>query len=118
MMHEYSLVQSLLRRVVEQARVHDATAVHRVTVKIGPLAGVEPELFATAFANCRAAAPLCAGAELVINGENVCWRCPACAAEVRRGHVLACPSCGWPARLVEGDALVLERLELEVPEHV
>ena len=117
-MHEYSLVQSLLERVEEQARSRNASAVHRVVVRIGPLAGVEPELFATAFANCRAAAPLCAAAELVIAGESVSWRCPACNREVRRGHVLACPDCGWPLRLVEGDALVLERLELEVPDHV
>ncbi len=117
-MHEYSLVQSLLRSVEQQAIARDATAVHTVTVKIGPLAGVEPELFATAFDHCRSAIPLCANAELVIQGENVCWRCPACASEVRRGHVLACPSCGWPVRLAAGDALTLERLELEVPEHV
>lgn len=117
-MHEVSLVRSLLERVTAQARSAGASAVHRVVVRIGPLAGVEPELFATAFAHCRVMTPLCAAAELVITGEAVRWRCPACDREVGPGRVLACPDCGWPARLVEGDGLVLERLELEVPDHV
>jgi hydrogenase nickel incorporation protein HypA/HybF len=117
-MHEYSLVQALLARVQAQAEAHHASAVHRVVVRIGPLAGVERELFATAFRNCREALPVCAGAELEMTGEDVRWRCPVCNEEVPPGRVLACPECGWPASLAEGDSLVLERLELEVPEHV
>jgi hypothetical protein len=31
---------------------------------------------------------------------------------------LVCPTCRWLARLVGGDAIVLERIELEVPGHV
>ncbi|MBI3784729.1 MAG: hydrogenase maturation nickel metallochaperone HypA [Deltaproteobacteria bacterium] len=116
-MHEYSLVQALLERVEETARSHHATAVHRVTVRIGPLAGVERDLFHTAYQICRAGT-LCGAAELVITGEDVVWRCEACGAEIRAGNVLACPTCGWPARLAGGDALLLERLELEVPSHV
>jgi len=41
--------------------------------------------------------------------------CDVCGTEIAPGRVLACPSCGWPARLTSGDALVLEHLELEVP---
>jgi hydrogenase nickel incorporation protein HypA/HybF len=91
--------------------------VHRVVVRIGPLAGVERNLFTTAFDLCREGT-LCGGAELVITGEEVAWRCEACGAGIPPGSVLSCPSCDWPARLVGGDALVLERVELEVPDHV
>ena len=116
-MHEYSLVQALLQRVEEEARSRDATAVHRVTVRIGPLAGVEPDLFSTAYELCRAGT-LCDGAELVIEGDEVAWSCGACGAPVPAGASLACPACGWPARLAGGDALILERIELEVPRDV
>lgn len=116
-MHEYSLVQALLQRVEEEARSRRASAVHRVIVRIGPLAGVERDLFATAYDLCRPGT-LCDAAELVITREDVDWRCAACGAQIPDGTRLVCPACGWPARLEGGDALVLERIELEVPQHV
>jgi len=116
-MHEYSLVQALLQRVEAEARSHHATAVHRITVRIGPLAGVDRQLFATAYDNCRPGT-MCDGAELLIDGEAVTWRCDACGAVSPEGSVLVCPTCCLPARLAGGDALTLERLELEVPQHV
>ena len=113
-MHEYSLVQALLERVAQAAAAHQAVAVHRVHVRIGALAGVEAGLFATAFDMLRPGT-LCAAAELVINHEASVWSCPSCAAPVPADGALACPACGWPARLASGDALVLERVDLEVP---
>jgi hydrogenase nickel incorporation protein HypA/HybF len=116
-MHEYSLVQALLQRVETEARARNASAVHRITVCIGPLAGVERELFATAYQLCRPGT-LCHDAELAITGEEIMWCCNACGATIPEGSVLTCPTCGWPARLVGGDALTLERIELEVPHDV
>jgi hydrogenase nickel incorporation protein HypA/HybF len=116
-MHEYALVQSLLQRVEQEARSRRASAVHRVTVRIGAQAGIEPELFASAYELCRTGT-LCDGAELVIAGEQTSWRCQACGAPIPTGARLVCTACGWPARLASGDALVLERIELEVPNHV
>lgn len=116
-MHEYSLVQALLQRVEQEARVVNATAVHHITVRIGPLAGVEAALFANAYEICRPGT-LCQDADLTITSEPVAWRCDACGAAISVGSALICPRCGSPARLAAGDALVLERIELEVPEHV
>lgn len=112
-MHEYSLVQSLMRRVEEEARAHRASAVHRIQVRIGRLAGVEPELFATAYEILRPGTA-CAHAELVIAREESEWRCAACGTVLTAGARLACSECGWPADLVRGGDLVLERIELEV----
>lgn len=116
-MHEYSLAQALVERVEREALARGATAVHRVTVRIGPLAGVEPELLVTAYGHLRVGT-LCAGAELALAGEDVVWRCEACRVVLVPGHTLCCPDCGLPARLAGGDALVLERIEMEVPAHV
>ena len=33
---------------------------------------------------------------------------------IRHGNVLRCPDCARPARLTEGDEIVLDRIELEV----
>lgn len=116
-MHEYSLVQALLDRIDAEARAHAARGVHRVTVRIGCMGGVEPALFATAFEMSRAGT-LCEHAELELLTEDVRWVCDVCSSEIPSGHALVCPACGWPARMAGGDALVLERLELEVDGHV
>jgi hydrogenase nickel incorporation protein HypA/HybF len=48
-MHEYSLVQSMFEQIESVVRAQGAIAVRRVRVKIGSMAGVEPELFRTAY---------------------------------------------------------------------
>lgn len=112
-MHEYSLVQAMMRRVEEEARAHNASRVQRVQVRIGHLSGVEPDLFATAYEVLRVGT-LCANAELAIAREEVEWCCSVCGTMVPAGGELVCPACGWPARLIRGDDLTLERIELEV----
>ena len=116
-MHEYSLAQALIEHAEREARARGALTVRRVVVRIGPLAGVEPELFEAAYVHVRAGT-LCAGADLCITGEDVVWRCDVCGDRLPPGSALCCPGCGLPARLTGGDALVLERIEMEVTAHV
>jgi len=112
-MHEYSIVQALLERVQEQADIHGASAVHSLRVKIGELSGVEVELLQSAFELFRERS-ICDGAKLEVIPVAACWKCPDCQRTMRRGEVLRCVDCAQPAQLVEGDEIVLERLELEV----
>lgn len=112
-MHEYSIVASLVDRVAREANVHPGAIVRRLHVQIGELAGVEIELLRTAFDTFTARTP-CDGAELAIAPVAAEWRCDACGNVLPAGSVLRC--CGKPARLVAGDEIVLERIELEVPD--
>jgi hydrogenase nickel incorporation protein HypA/HybF len=48
-MHEYSLVQAMFDQIGEVVRAQGAVSVRRVRVQIGQFAGVEPELFRTAY---------------------------------------------------------------------
>jgi hydrogenase nickel incorporation protein HypA/HybF len=112
-MHEYSLVQALLERVGQEARARHATAVHRLSVRIGDLAGVERDLFKSAYEMCREGT-ICAGAELQIRPVEALWACSGCGRPVAEGDVLTCPRCGCPARLEEGDEIVLDQIEMEV----
>jgi hydrogenase nickel incorporation protein HypA/HybF len=116
-MHEYALIQALLRQVEKEAHAHNATAVHRLTVRIGPLAGVDRDLFVNAYLLSRPGTR-CHDAELVLTTEEVDWRCAVCNAAIPLGGALVCPTCLFPARLAGGDAIVLERIELEVFSHV
>ena len=64
-MHEYSLVQAMFEQIGHSMRAHGASAVHRVRVRIGNRAGVEPALFRTAYDVFRVRTA-CAGAPLDI----------------------------------------------------
>ncbi len=112
-MHEYSIVQALLERVQEQVDAHGAVAVHSLRVRIGEVAGVEIDLFQSAFELFREQS-VCAGAELEVVPVAASWTCPGCQRTMRRGEILRCSACGQPARLVAGDEIILERVELEV----
>ena len=112
-MHEYSLVRSMADQVEQHARAHNAASIRRIAVRIGALSGVEPELFASAFTLCREG--ILAEAVLDIRRSDAAWACPRCSAAIPAGAVLRCPACGVPAKLVTGDEIVLEQIEMEVP---
>ena len=113
-MHEYSLVQSLMERIQQEAAARHAIAVHRVRLKIGELSGVEAELLDSAFEIVREGT-ICARAALEILRVPARWECSRCLAPIGAGEVLQCRACGAPARLASGDDIVLDQLEMEVP---
>lgn len=113
-MHEYSIVQALLERVASEARERGATAVHRLSVRIGELSGVEVELLTTAFQTFRSRT-ICEHAALDVQAVPARWACGRCGGSIVRGDILRCPRCEVPASLVEGGEIMLDRIELEVP---
>jgi hydrogenase nickel incorporation protein HypA/HybF len=112
--HEYSIVQALVERVEAEARARGATGVHRLSIRIGELSGVEPKLLTTAYDMFRERT-ICEHAELDVQLIPARWECPVCSAPLRRGEILECRTCEMPARLAEGDEIMLDRIELEVP---
>jgi len=113
--HEYSIVASLIDRVQQEAEARGSSRVHRLHVKIGELAGVELDLMKTAFDTFRERT-ICDGAELSIHAVSASWACPSCKRTVERGAILRCDTCGRPARMVQGDEIILERIEMEAPD--
>ncbi len=114
-MHEYSLVQALVTRVEAEAKKRNALAVHGLSVRVGELAGVDPELFQTAYETFRAGT-ICAAAPLTLTRVAASWSCPRCGTPIARGAILRCVACDAPARLDDGsDALTLDGIEMEVP---
>src|SRR5512147_567096 len=114
-MHEYSLIMSLLSRVEDEARSRRALKVHALTLRVGDLAGVDPELLSGAWEIARAGTP-CADAELRITRMPATWSCPKCRRTFAPGEVLKCAACAAAAVLSDGaDALTLDSIEMEVP---
>lgn len=112
-MHEYSIASSLLRLAEEHAHKHGAKRVVRLEICVGELAGVEVPLLETAWSLVRERSP-CADASLAVRTLAARWECSRCGKALERGLTLRCERCAAPARLVEGDELVLERIEMEV----
>ena len=112
-MHEYSLIQSLVERAEAEARKRSTTAIHRLTVSIGEQAGVDVDLFKTAFLTFRERT-MCEHADLQISVVPVEWECVECGRSIEPGTPLRCPDCLGPARLRSGDEIMLDRIEMEV----
>jgi hydrogenase nickel incorporation protein HypA/HybF len=112
--HEYSLIQALVERVEAEARSRSAVSVQRLAVRIGESAGVDVELFKTAYFTFRERT-VCEGADLDVQIVPVQWACGRCGAPIEHGQPLRCPLCQLPARLVAGDEIILDRIEMEVP---
>ena len=112
-MHEYSLIQSLVERVEAEAVARSASAVHQLRVRIGEDAGVDVELFKTAYLTFRERT-VCEHAALEVVLVPVEWACDACGRRIERGRPLRCPDCLAPATLIAGDEIILDRIEMEV----
>jgi hydrogenase nickel incorporation protein HypA/HybF len=112
-MHEYSIAQALLEQVERHTAPHPGARVQKLQLRVGTLAGVEPELLRTAWELCRERT-ICERAELSIDTVVASWTCPRCGAAIASGEKLQCGACQVPARLSAGDEIVLARIEMEV----
>ena len=116
-MHEWSLATSLIEEAEAEARRRGALRVHSLTVRVGVLTGVVPELLERAYEMARIGTFL-EGAELALDVEKARAACPSCGGESEfEDFFLVCPACGAIGlRPSSGEGLVLTRMELEIPE--
>jgi len=112
-MHEVSLVHALFDQVDRAIEPHPRAGVRQLTVRIGELAGLDAELFRTAFDGCKTERGY-AAADLEIIAESASWQCESCGTAVAQGGPLRCAACDGCARLSAGGELILQRVELEV----
>ncbi|MBF0540871.1 MAG: hydrogenase maturation nickel metallochaperone HypA [Nitrospirae bacterium] len=113
-MHEFDIVQNLLKLIKKYAEDNHAATVISVKIKLGRLSGVEPYLLKTAFdtfkentiANC---------AELIMDIRDVVIRCNQCNQQsILTEFIFICPICGSiDIETIEGDTMTLETLEMK-----
>jgi hydrogenase nickel incorporation protein HypA/HybF len=118
-MHELAVCQALVEQVDEIVQRQGAQAATLIRIKVGPLSGVVPDLLASAFP-LAAAGSAAANAELQINASSIRVHCETCGAETdAAANRLLCGTCGdWHTRLVAGDELILESVELQMKEEL
>ncbi len=113
-MHELAIAHSLLEAVRAQAGRRPGSRIVKVGVKVGELAGVDPEALSFSFEALVQESEL---APLTLDIERCPrrQRCPHCQSVfVVEGYDLACPGCGVrETQCIGGDELDLAYLEVE-----
>lgn len=113
-MHELAVAQALVEQVDAVIGRHNATFASLIRVRIGPLAGIVPELLGSAFP-LAAAGRRMERAVLELIAAPITVRCQTCGAETEAAmNRLLCGICGdWHTQIISGDELLLESVELE-----
>jgi hydrogenase nickel incorporation protein HypA/HybF len=112
--HELAVAQALVEQVDAVIDQHNASAASLIRVRIGPLAGVVPELLASAFPLAAAGSRM-ERAVLDLVAAPVKVRCQTCGLDTEAAmNRLICGACGdWHTQVISGDELLLESVELE-----
>ena len=113
-MHELSVCLALMQQVETIAAQHGASRVTSISLKIGPLSGIEPALLENAFP-LAAGGTVAAEARLLIEHSDIVVRCTACGARSTvAANRLLCATCGdFRTNLESGDEMLLASLELD-----
>ena len=115
-MHEYSIVQSLLDVIDENAQKNNAQKVNKVAIKIGVLSGVEIHLLEIAF-NTFKEKTICEDAELVIINQPIVANCLECGHinEYKKNQIFfECAKCGGvELKVTDGEDMLLMNLEMQ-----
>ena len=115
-MHEVTVCDSLLDIAEETARQHGARCIKTIRIRVGEISGVVPELLEHAFEVCSKERTMTAAASLIVNRVKAKALCQDCGTEFEPDDLIfLCPACGSPrTKLLQGDELVVDSLELEV----
>jgi hydrogenase nickel incorporation protein HypA/HybF len=112
-MHELSVCLALVQKLESIAQQHQSPGIEKVYLQVGQLSGVEPELVRKAYP-LAAAGTVAENAELIIECGEVIVSCSQCGAESPvKPNRLLCATCGdFRTRVIRGDEMILDRLEL------
>ncbi len=112
-MHEVGVMQSALELALDHAARRGASQIHALTLRVGPLSGVEPESLAFVF-DVVTRGTIAEGATLTIDRAPLVYRCRDCERVYEAAEPgTPCPTCESPrTRVLGGRELDLASLEV------
>lgn len=112
-MHEMGIANSILDGVAAELRRRPGSRAEKVGVRIGELAGVDPDALNFAFEALTIDTPL-AGVKLQVEYVAPRSRCRDCKGEFEvRNYEVLCPACGsLTTERISGDELEFTYLEI------
>ena len=117
-MHELSIAEEIYRASRAAVAEHGSGRLERVTVAVGELAAIEPELLVFAWEALTQGGPD-EGSALEVEWCRARQFCAACDAEKPRSDgswLCLCPDCGRPLAVTGGTELDLLRVTFEPDE--
>ncbi len=110
-MLELSICEAVLWQVLGLVPPSEVRLIGQITLRIGPLAGVEPEQLRRAFPPVAAGTP-CADAVIAIENTAVEIRCRlrAATSQVRPNRLLCAACDSWQVKIVSGDEMLLTHI--------
>jgi len=116
-MHEMGIANSILEGVAAELRRRPGSRAVKVGVRIGELAGVDPDALSFAFEALTLDSPF-SGLKLDVEYVAPRSRCSGCGRDFEvRDYELLCPQCGsLNTERISGDELEFRYLEIEAEE--
>ncbi len=112
-MHELGIVYHIIRDVENVARTNGVRRVSSVTLLLGEVSGVVPDLLLDAWRWAADKKPITEGAELMVEPVAAVTHCDACGrdyATVEHGKI--CPHCGsGDTYLLQGQEVMIKQIE-------
>lgn len=112
-MHELGIVYHIIRDVENVARANDVGRVSSVTLLLGEVSGVVPDLLLDAWRWAADKKPITEGAELVVEPLEAVTHCEACGRDYGTvEHGKTCPHCGsGETYLLQGQEVMIKQIE-------
>ncbi len=112
-MHELGIVYHIIRDVENVARVNGVSRVSSVTLLLGEVSGVVPDLLLDAWRWAADKKPITRGAELIVEPVEAVTHCEACGRDYGTvEHGKTCPHCGsGETYLLQGQEVMIKQIE-------
>lgn len=112
-LHELGIVYHIIRDVENVARANGVSRVSSVTLLLGEVSGVVPDLLLDAWRWAADKKPITEGAELVVEPVEAVTHCEACGRDYATvEHGKTCPHCGsGETYLLQGQEVMIKQIE-------
>jgi hydrogenase nickel incorporation protein HypA/HybF len=117
-MHEASLVYSIFEEVQQHTASQESPQVTEIILEVGMFSNIEPLLLREAFEVLKLNTPF-EKTNLHIDTITAEVRCFSCRGVYQPVEFpFYCPSCGhYGGEILKGHDLIIQRIEMEVPDH-
>lgn len=110
-MHEFSLMESVIRIVKDASQENGLAHITTITLVIGKLSGINLEALRFAFEALKNEEPLISGSALEIEEKEGQGQCPQCGkVSLISDYDLLCPDCGQPMQVTGGDEFYVKSI--------
>lgn len=111
--HELGIVYHIIRDVENVARANGVSRVSGVTLLLGEVSGVVPDLLLDAWRWAADKKPIAQGAELIVEPVEAVTHCEACGRDYATvEHGKTCPHCGsGETYLLQGQEVMIKQIE-------